>query len=76
MKNGKCPVCNSMTVYTNSNALLRASGSSLQLIEPYSELNTYLTPYVCTQCGFVAMFVKRIDQLIDLPNAKGWEQVK
>ncbi len=76
MKNGKCPMCNSTAVYTNSHALLRASGNSLQLIEPYSELNTYLTPYVCVQCGFVAMFVEAIDQLKDLPDGKGWEQVK
>ena len=69
-------MCNSSAVYTNSNALLRASGSSLQLIEPYSELNTYLEPYICVQCGFVAMFAKDVDQLKDLPNAKGWQQVK
>ncbi len=66
----------STAVYTNSNALLRASGNSLQLVDPYNELNTYPTPYVCVQCGFVAMFVKDIDQIKGLPDGKGWEQVK
>ena len=76
MKNGKCPACDATSVYTSANALVRASGSGLQLIEPYSELNTYLTPYVCTACGFVALFVKNTSQLKNLPNAKGWEQAK
>lgn len=75
MKDGKCPFCESTSIFTSDNALLRASGNALQLIEAYSELNTHLRPYVCTECGYVIMFVKKTEQLKKLENAKGWKPV-
>jgi len=68
-------MCGSTALYTSSDALLKASGSSAQLIEAYSGLNSYLEPHVCVKCGFVALFVKDSGQLKELPKAKGWKQV-
>ncbi len=76
MKNGKCPMCNSNEVYSNSESEFRASGDMVQLSDVDNELQIYLIPYICTNCGFTAMFVADMDDVKDLPEMNGWEKVK
>ena len=76
MKNGKCPMCNSTEVYTNSESEFMASSDSVDLHDIDNELRIYLTPYVCIKCGFVAMFADDMDEIKNLPDEKGWERAK
>ncbi|NOT04457.1 MAG: hypothetical protein HOP27_07635 [Anaerolineales bacterium] len=76
MKSGKCPMCNSNEVYSNSESEFRASGDIVQLSDIDNELQIYLIPYICTNCGFAAMFVADMDDVKDLPETDGWKKVK
>ena len=76
MKNGKCPMCNSNQVYTNSESEFRASGDLVELSDIDNDLQIYLIPYVCIRCGFAAMFVADVDEIKNLPDEKGWEKVE
>lgn len=76
MKNGKCPMCNSNEVYSNSDSEFRASGDLVSLTDIDNEIEIDLIPYICTNCGFAAMFVANPDDIKDLPETNGWEQVK
>ena len=76
MKNGKCPMCNLSEVYSNPEAEFRASGDLVQLSDIDNELQIYLIPYICMNCGFAAMFVQDMDEIKDLPETEGWEKVK
>jgi hypothetical protein len=75
MKNGKCPMCNSTEVYTNTESEFVADGDSVELYDIDNDLRIYLTPYVCVKCGFVAMFTDDADEIADLPDEIGWKRV-
>ena len=76
MKNGTCPMCNATTVYVNPDVELRASTTGIQLRDFQNALIIYVTPYVCIQCGHIAMFAKEMERIKDLPAKKGWKQVQ
>jgi hypothetical protein len=73
MKNSKCPIFSSTELYTNPDSELRASGRYLELID--NELELDLQPYVCTNCGFVALHIVDTDELKSLPHKSGWKHV-
>jgi hypothetical protein len=74
MKNGRCPMCNSSEVYFNPEAEFRNSGGVLELDDTKNRMMIYPIPYVCRECGFVAMYVEELEEIRDLPNMKGWKK--
>ncbi len=78
MKNGHCPMCNSEEVYANPSLKFRARGSIVDMTDDdgVDDLGAAFTPYICTNCGFTAMFVEDMEDIKDLPQTKGWKKVK
>ena len=69
MKDGHCPMCKSTEIYTSDQITFRASGQIVRLEA------TEFSPYVCTNCGFVAMYADDLDFLAALRKAKEWKKV-
>lgn len=76
MKSGKCPMCSSMEIYSNSESEFRASGDLVQLTDIDNELEIDLIPYICTNCGFTAMYVAEIEDAQELSKTNGWKRVR
>ena len=72
MKDGVCPMCKSTEVYT-ADYTFRAYGQILQLTLPAGA--TEFTPYVCTNCGFTAMYADEGADLAKVRKAKDWKKV-
>jgi hypothetical protein len=77
MKNGCCPMCQSTDIYTNPTVNFRASGAYVALEDQWGheDLEMAFIPYVCLKCGFTAMYAENLDELEELPKAKGWKKV-
>ena len=79
MQNGHCPMCNSNEVYmTNSFGSLRARGDTVhfQAMQGSSSALFNFDIYVCTNCGFTAMYTKSDKGLAFLKNADLWQKVE
>jgi hypothetical protein len=74
MKDGVCPMCKSTDVYTSDEILFRAYGQIVKLGVPSGEME--LSPYVCANCGFAAMFGDDMDKVAEVRKAKEWKKVK
>ncbi len=77
MKNGKCPMCNSTEVYMTENYdNLTARGDELHFrAETAQDTVLYrFDTYVCTDCGFTAMFAKSDKGLGFLKQADDWQK--
>ncbi len=77
MKNGKCPMGNATEVYANVSVLFRASGQIVDIEDDDGNdvLEAGLIPYICTNCGFTAMYLEDMEDIKDLPKKKGWKKV-
>ena len=69
MKDGRCPMCGSQEVYTNSSDIFRAGTEIVKFF-----MTSYV-PYMCASCGYTAMYVKRMDRMADILAQPGWERV-
>ena len=81
MKNGKCPMCNSTEIYTNSGAEFTGSPDEVETLavglhDIENDLQIYLIPYICIKCGFTAMYASDMPVIEGLPDTDGWERVK
>ena len=71
MKNGKCPKCNSTSVYFKPYALdkITLDGTSVEY-----------TDYVCTGCGFFEMYITDQAALSKIPvraeKLSDWQKAK
>ena len=77
MKNGKCPKCNSQSVYTKRNGIVRVVTDPPcgVYVEGLSRINfpTDIDVYICTDCGYFEEFV--IDKA-KLSKIKGkWDKI-
>ena len=76
MKNGRCPMCDSTEVdMTDYFDTLGARGDNLhfQAVRG-SDMAIYrFDTYVCTECGFTAMFAKGDEGLAFLREAENWK---
>ena len=59
MQNGRCPKCNSTEVYRGTQSLLQAGEGLLHLVAYVKNtgVNLMLDAYVCSNCGYVEMYV-------------------
>jgi len=69
MKDGHCPMCKSTEIYTSDEITFRSSGQILRLEDKE------LSPYVCANCGFAALYATDADYLAGLRKAKEWKKV-
>jgi predicted nucleic-acid-binding Zn-ribbon protein len=77
MKNGKCPMCESTEVYmTDSFGTLRARSDRLhfQAMQGSNSAVFNFDVYVCTDCGFTAMYAKSDTSLDFLKKADLWRR--
>ena len=77
MKNGRCPMCDSNEIYTNTDATFRAHAYTVLVCDDTEEeeLDFSFVPYVCMNCGFTSMYVGDMNDIKDLPKTKGWKKV-
>jgi len=56
----------------------RASGQIVDLEDEdgNDDLGADFIPYICTGCGFTAMYVEDLGDIKDLPKTNGWKKVK
>ncbi len=79
MKDGKCPMCHSTEVYMTDNIdTLEARGDNLhfQAMQNSDTAIYRFDTYVCTDCGFTAMFAKGEQCVAFLRSADGWKKVR
>ncbi len=78
MKNGKCPMCNSTEVYMCDSVNVLESRSDNLHFQAMQDSDTAIyrfQAYVCTDCGFTAMFAKGTQSLTFLRKADNWHKV-
>ncbi len=70
MNDMHCPMCNSNEIYVNPEAVFRAGPQFVDLDD-----SANLTPWVCANCGFTAMFVASREELEQVLKEKGWKRL-
>lgn len=72
MKDGVCPMCRFPEIYT-TDSTFRAAGQIVRLAMPSGEKE--FRPYVCTNCGFTAMYIDEAADLAAVRKDKDWKKV-
>jgi predicted nucleic-acid-binding Zn-ribbon protein len=77
MKKGKCPMCASGNVYENPELTYSVDGDNLSLSDEMGREKIVFSfmPYVCMDCGYVAMYISDMNDVTNLPKTKGWKKV-
>ncbi len=57
MKSGHCPKCNSTEIYRGTSGTLVAGEGWIHLQNLKTGANIMFDAYVCTNCGYVEMYV-------------------
>ena len=76
MKNGKCPKCNSATVYTKRQGISFSSSSGFYVYissEWATKSIKEVDHYICTSCGYFETYVEDKAKLEQV--AKDWKKV-
>ncbi len=78
MKSGKCPMCASENIYENPELTYSTDGNNLSLSDDMGREKIVFSfmPYVCMNCGYVAIYISDMNDVKDLPKTKGWKKVK
>lgn len=76
MKDGHCRMCGSTEVYTNDAVCFLSSNAPLYLKNELGSVvpQTPFVAYLCTNCGYTALYAKELAVLKELPQAKGWKK--
>jgi len=67
MKTGKCPKCNSREIYKNTSISQRSNLT----VNFFKQVK--LTDYVCPQCGYTEVYVKKNEDLKKIREK--WQRV-
>jgi predicted nucleic-acid-binding Zn-ribbon protein len=73
MKNGKCPKCGSVEIYTAEDLPLKSGPFGSNSIPVSLTSMAALDNYVCVDCGLVERYVADVDKLREI--AKKWRPV-
>jgi hypothetical protein len=76
MKDGKCPKCNSATVYTKRQGISFASDTYFYVrisSERMSRSVSDVDHYICTTCGYLEIYIEDNAKLEAV--AKDWKKV-
>jgi hypothetical protein len=70
MREGKCPKCSSVTVYTRKGGV---GDTHIHVDTSFLSLPVEIISFVCTTCGYFENYISDRDKLADV--AKKWERV-
>jgi len=75
MKDGKCPKCNSATVYTKRNGMsIGDGGIRIYISSVFATTATSRNVhYICTTCGYFEIYIEDRDKLEAV--TKDWKKV-
>ena len=74
MRHGRCPKCNSTTVYSRPNGLGFGNMSSVFIYGDKWAKPSSTNAFVCTTCGFFEVYLADTGILAELPQM--WQKVK
>jgi predicted nucleic-acid-binding Zn-ribbon protein len=74
MKNGKCPKCGSIEIFTAKSLPLKSGPFGSNAIPVSLTSLAALDNYVCTHCGLVERYIADEEKLKEI--AGKWQQVK
>jgi hypothetical protein len=78
MKDGRCPKCNSNTVYTKPRGISYGSSSGVYIYiagEWATKPTTQVDHYLCTTCGYFEAYVEDRARLEAVTRARDWKKV-
>ena len=70
-------MCASGNVYENPELTYSVDGDNLSLSDEMGREKIVFSfmPYVCMDCGYVAMYISDMNDVTNLPKTKGWKKV-